>query len=150
MKCRPLGRTGVQVSELRLGTMTLGGDADEAESARMYTAGRDSGINFSDTADTYCDGESERVLGRLMKGHRDELVIATKCYNPWGDDVNAGGASRLARFGVARHDSGAEGGDLRPLAHPAARDGSIRGRSRHHGLTCPRRASRCGPKRTTM
>ena len=114
MKYRPLGRTGVQVSELCLGTMAFGGDADEAESARMYAAGRDSGINFFDTADTYCDGESERVLGRLMKGHRDELVIATKCYNPWGDDVNAGGASRrhvtraieasLRRLGTDRVD----------------------------------------------
>ena len=114
MKYRPLGRTGVQVSELCLGTMAFGGDADEAESARMYAAGRDSGINFFDTADTYCDGESERVLGRLTKGHRDELVIATKCYNPWGDDVNAGGASRrhvtraieasLRRLGTDRVD----------------------------------------------
>ena len=114
MKYRPLGRTGVQVSELCLGTMAFGGDADEAESARMYAAGRDSGINFVDTADTYCDGESERVLGRLTKGHRDELVIATKCYNPWGDDVNAGGTSRrhvtraieasLRRLGTDRVD----------------------------------------------
>lgn len=114
MKYRPLGRTGVQVSELCLGTMAFGGDADEAESVRMYAAGRDSGINFFDTADTYCDGESERVLGRLTKGHRDELVIATKCYNPWGDDVNAGGASRrhvtraieasLRRLGTDRVD----------------------------------------------
>ena len=114
MKYRPLGRTGVQVSELCFGTMPFGSDADEEASARMYAAGRDAGINFFDTADTYGGGESERVLGRLMKGHRDELVIATKCYNPWGDDVNARGASRrhvaraveasLRRLGTDRVD----------------------------------------------
>ena len=94
MEYRPLGRTGVQVSELCFGTMPFGGDADEETSAGMYAAGRDAGINFFDTADTYNGGESERILGRLMKGHRDELVIATKCYNPQGDDINARGASR--------------------------------------------------------
>ena len=114
MEFRPLGRTGVQVSELCFGTMPFGGDAGEEMSARMYAAGRDAGINFFDTADTYCGGESERILGRLMKGHRDELVVATKCYNPQGDDINARGASRrhvvraveasLARLGTDRVD----------------------------------------------
>ena len=114
MKHRPLGRTGVQVSQLCFGTMSFGGDADAAESARMYAACRDAGINFFDTADTYCDGESERILGRLIEAHRDELVIATKCYNPRGDDVNARGASRrhvtraveasLRRLGTDRVD----------------------------------------------
>ena len=114
MEYRPLGRTGVQVSKLCFGTMPFGGDADEAASARMYAAGRDAGINFFDTADTYNDGASERVLGRLMKGHRDDLVIATKCYNPQGDDINARGASRrhvtraieasLRRLGTDRVD----------------------------------------------
>lgn len=114
MRYRPLGRTGVQVSQLCFGTMSFGGDADEPESARMYAACRDAGINFFDTADTYCDGDSERILGRLMKGHRDELVIATKCYNPQGDDVNARGTSRrhvtraveasLRRLGTDRVD----------------------------------------------
>ena len=94
MEYRPLGRTGVQVSALCFGTMSFGGDADEETAARMYAAGRDAGINFFDTADTYNKGGSERTLGRLMQGHRDELVIATKCYNPQGDDINARGASR--------------------------------------------------------
>lgn len=114
MEYRPLGRTGVQVSKLCFGTMPFGSDADEETSARMYAAGRDAGINFFDTADTYSGGESERILGRLMKGHRDELVIATKCYNPQGDDINARGASRrhvvraveasLERLGTDRVD----------------------------------------------
>ena len=94
MDYRPLGRTGVQVSELCFGTMSFGGDADEATSADMYAQCRDAGINFYDTADTYNAGESERILGRLMKGHRDDLVIATKCYSAQGDDINARGSSR--------------------------------------------------------
>ncbi len=114
MEYRPLGRTGVQVSQLCFGTMPFGGDADEESAARMYAACRDGGINFIDTADTYNRGKSERMLGRLMKGHRDELVIATKCYNPQGDDINARGGSRrhvtraveasLRRLGTDRVD----------------------------------------------
>ena len=94
MEYRPLGKTGVQVSQLCFGTMSFGGDADEESSAAMYAACRDAGINFFDTADTYSAGESERILGRLMKVHRDDLVIATKCYSPQGMDVNARGTSR--------------------------------------------------------
>jgi aryl-alcohol dehydrogenase-like predicted oxidoreductase len=94
MKTKPLGRTGVQVSELCFGTMSFGGDADEATSAAMYKATRDAGINFYDCADQYNKGKSEEILGRLMKGHRDELVVTTKCYNPMGEDINARGTSR--------------------------------------------------------
>jgi aryl-alcohol dehydrogenase-like predicted oxidoreductase len=94
MKYRPLGRTGVQVSQLCFGTMSFGGDADEPESARMYKACRDAGINFFDTADQYAKTQSEQILGRLMKGERENLVIATKCYNPMSDDLNARGTSR--------------------------------------------------------
>jgi len=94
MKHKPLGRTGVQVSELCFGTMSFGGDADEAASAAMYKACRDAGINFFDTADQYSKGRSEEILGRLMKGHRDDLVVATKAFNPTGEDVNARGTSR--------------------------------------------------------
>jgi len=94
MKYRLLGRTGVQVSQLCFGTMPFGGDADEAMSARMYRAGRDAGINFFDTADQYNKGRSEEILGELMHGHRDELVVATKCFNPIRPDLNARGNSR--------------------------------------------------------
>lgn len=94
MKFKPLGRTGVQVSELCLGTMSFGGDADETTSAALYKACRDAGINFYDCADQYNKGKSEEILGRLMKGHREDLVITTKCYNPAGDDINARGTSR--------------------------------------------------------
>jgi len=94
MNTRPLGRTGVQVSQLCFGVMSFGGDADEAMSGRMYRAVRDAGINFLDTADGYSKGRSEEILGELARGHRDELVIATKFSNPTGIDVNARGGSR--------------------------------------------------------
>ena len=74
--------------------MSFGGDADEAMSTRMYRACRDAGINFFDSADQYNKGRSEQILGELMRPHRDELVIATKCFNPTGEDLNARGNSR--------------------------------------------------------
>ena len=94
MEHRVLGRTGLRVSRLCLGTMSFGGDAAEAESAKMYAACREAGINFFDCADQYNKGRSEEILGSLARGHRDEVVIATKCFNPTGNDVNARGASR--------------------------------------------------------
>jgi len=94
MKFKPLGRTGVKVSELCFGTMSFGGDADEATAGTLYKACRDAGINFFDSADQYSKGKAEEILGRLMKGHREELVITTKCFNPTGEDVNARGTSR--------------------------------------------------------
>ena len=94
MKFRILGRTGVQVSPLCFGTMSFGGDADEKASAAMYRACRDTGINFYDTANQYSSGRSEQILGELIQGHREELVLATKCANPTGRDINARGLSR--------------------------------------------------------
>ena len=94
MEYRLLGRTGVRVSQLCFGTMSFGGDADEATSASLYASVRDAGINFFDTANEYNKGRSEEILGRLAKGHREDLVIATKCFNPTGPDVNARGANR--------------------------------------------------------
>ncbi|MEZ5666850.1 MAG: aldo/keto reductase [Alphaproteobacteria bacterium] len=109
-----LGRSGVQVSSLCFGTMSFGGDADEAESARMYKACRDMGINFFDTADQYGGGRSEEILGRLMQHERDQLVVTSKCFNPTGKDVNDRGSSRrhivraveasLKRLGTDRLD----------------------------------------------
>jgi aryl-alcohol dehydrogenase-like predicted oxidoreductase len=96
MKYKLLGRTGVQVSQLCLGTMPFGGDADEAAAAEMFKACRDLGINFFDTADQYSQGRSEEILGKLIRGSRQDLVIATKCFNPLRPDVdiNARGSSR--------------------------------------------------------
>lgn len=114
MKTTPLGRTGVQVSQLCFGTMSFGGDADEAEAGRMYAACRERGVNFFDCADGYSRGAAEGILGRLMAHERDELVITSKCAVPMGDDINARGANRrhilraversLQRLGTDRLD----------------------------------------------
>ncbi len=79
MKTVRLGRTGATVSELCFGTMSFGGDADEPTSGAIYAACRDAGITFFDCADAYAGGKSEEILGRLIKGHRDEVFITSKC-----------------------------------------------------------------------
>ena len=94
MKTKLLGRTGVSVSQLCFGTMSFGGDADEATSAAMYKAVRDAGINFFDCANEYNKGVSEEILGRLTKGHRDDLVLTTKVNAQIRPDINARGTSR--------------------------------------------------------
>lgn len=94
MKYNVLGATGVKVSELCFGTMSFGGDATEEESARMFKACREAGVNFFDCANVYNGGKSEEILGRLMAGERDNLVITSKCTQSAGDDVNAGGSNR--------------------------------------------------------
>ena len=114
MHYKQLGRTGVQVSPLCFGTMSFGGDADEAASAEMFKACRERGINFFDCADGYTRGAAEVILGKLMKAERDELVITSKCFVPMGDDINAKGANRrhimravensLTRLGTDRID----------------------------------------------
>lgn len=114
MKFNQLGNTGVNVSELCFGTMSFGGDADEAESKRMFGACRDLGINFFDCADGYSQGKAETILGRLMGKSRDELVITSKCFVPMSDDINDRGGNRrhilravegsLQRMGTDRLD----------------------------------------------
>jgi aryl-alcohol dehydrogenase-like predicted oxidoreductase len=94
MEYRYLGSTGVQVSMLCFGTMSFGGDADEATSAQLYRRCREAGINFFDCADVYADGRSEDILGRLTTQERDQLVLTSKVYFPTGEDVNASGATR--------------------------------------------------------
>ena len=89
-----LGRTGVTVSRLCYGTMSFGGDADEATSADMFARCLDAGINFFDTANSYSGGRSEEILGRLMKGKRDELVITSKVSSSVGEGPNNRGNSR--------------------------------------------------------
>ncbi|HEY3120972.1 MAG TPA: aldo/keto reductase [Vicinamibacteria bacterium] len=94
MRYSVLGRTGVTVSRLALGTMTFGGESDEATAASILGRARDAGVNFIDTADVYNKGRSEEILGRLLRGHRDQVVLATKAYFPTGPDPNARGGSR--------------------------------------------------------
>ncbi len=96
MEDRALGRTGVQVSELCLGTMMFGawGNTDHDDSIRIIHRALDAGINFVDTADVYSAGESEEIVGKALKGRRDDVVLATKFCMPMGEDPNQRGASR--------------------------------------------------------
>ena len=94
MKYRLLGRTGLQVSEICLGTMMFGGRTDEAHSIEIISKAIDSGINFIDTADIYNAGMSEEITGRAIADRRDQVILATKGRNPMGEGVNDKGTSR--------------------------------------------------------
>ena len=94
MEYKVLGNTGVEVSELCLGTMTFGGPTDEKESASMFKLSRDAGINFFDCANVYESGRSEEILGKLMANSREQLIITSKAYFPTSDNVNARGGTR--------------------------------------------------------
>ncbi|MDA9477816.1 NADP-dependent oxidoreductase [Bradyrhizobium sp. CCBAU 65884] len=94
MQYRQLGRNGLKVSPICLGTMMFGGPTDEATSKRIIDKARDAGINFIDTADAYSKGASEEVVGRAIASNRNAWVLATKLANPMGDDPNCGGLSR--------------------------------------------------------
>ena len=96
MKYRTLGRTGLKVSPLCLGTMMFGGwgNPDHDDSVAIIHAAIDGGVNFIDTADVYSAGESEQILGKAIAGRRDDLVIATKFHAPMGSDPNRAGNSR--------------------------------------------------------
>ncbi|MEZ5907483.1 MAG: aldo/keto reductase [Hyphomicrobiaceae bacterium] len=95
MKFRPLGNSGVRVSELCLGTMMFGGETPEAEAQRIIDHARGLGVNFVDTANSYNKGASEEVLGRAIKATRQHWVLATKVCNPMGPGKNDRGLSRL-------------------------------------------------------
>ena len=114
MQYRLLGQTGVTVSGLCFGTMSFGGDADEATSAAMYARCRDAGVNFFDCANVYGRGRAESLLGQFMAGHRDELVITSKVGFRMRDGINGEGLNRrhivrevedsLRRLGTDRLD----------------------------------------------
>lgn len=93
---RVLGATGMRVSSLCLGTMMFGaiGNQDHKDCVRIIHRAFDAGINFLDTADVYSRGESEEIVGQALKGRRDRIVVATKFFNPMGDDPNMRGGSR--------------------------------------------------------
>ncbi|WGR95309.1 aldo/keto reductase [Bradyrhizobium sp. ISRA435] len=94
MQYRQLGRSGLKVSSICLGTMMFGGPTDEATSARIVAKAREAGINFIDSADAYNGGKSEEVVGRAISNHRSNWILATKLANPIGNDPNHGGLSR--------------------------------------------------------
>ena len=96
MEYRLLGRTGVSVSPLCLGTMMFGpwGNDDRADAIRVIHRALDAGINFVDTADVYSGGVSEEIVGEALQGRRDDVVLATKFFMPMGDRPNHSGGSR--------------------------------------------------------
>ncbi|RZK78383.1 MAG: aldo/keto reductase, partial [Methylobacterium sp.] len=107
MRQNKLGRTGLFVSELCLGTMTFGGGEgmwrqigalDQAEAERLVGRAIDAGINVLDTADVYAEGLSEQITGQALKAlkvPRENVVVATKAYGPTGPGANSRGASRV-------------------------------------------------------
>jgi len=94
MDYRTLGRSGIRVSPLCLGTMMFGGPSDEATSRRIIARSREAGLNFIDTADQYTAGKSEEIVGRAIKAERHEWVLATKLGNAMGPGPNQRGLSR--------------------------------------------------------
>ncbi|MBB5895132.1 aldo/keto reductase [Kutzneria kofuensis] len=96
MEYRKLGRTGIDVSVYCLGTMMFGamGNPDHDESIRIIHRALDAGVNFVDTADGYSFGESEEIVGKALRGRRDDVVLATKVFYPMDDKPNHGGTSR--------------------------------------------------------
>jgi len=96
MERTSLGTTGIQVSRYCLGAMMFGewGNRDHDDSIRIIHAALDAGINFIDTADVYSGGESEEIVGKALKGRRDDVVLATKFVAPMSEDSNHRGSSR--------------------------------------------------------
>lgn len=95
----PLGRSGLKVSQACLGTANFGTawgiGVDEAEAILIIDAYLNDGHNFIDTANNYNDGQAEQIVGRAVRGHRDEVVIATKVFMAQGPGPNDGGLSRI-------------------------------------------------------
>ena len=114
MNYRTLGRSGLRVSPLCLGTMNFGGPTDAGTAGRIIARAREAGVNFIDTADAYTGGTSERIVGEAIRSERDRWVLATKLANPVGPGPNGGGTSRkwimqaveasLARLGTGYID----------------------------------------------
>ncbi len=103
MKFRRLGRTGVLVSELCLGTMTFGWQVEEAPSHGLLDRFVDAGGNFLDTANVYSDGKSEEIIGKwLVRHNREGVVLATKARFRTGDSVNDLGLSRKHLYRAVR------------------------------------------------
>ncbi|MCH2373322.1 MAG: aldo/keto reductase [Planctomycetes bacterium] len=95
MEYRKLGRAGVKVSPVCLGTMMFGGQTNEADSIKITHKAIDMGINFIDTANIYNAGESEKVVGKAIADRRDKVILATKGRQVMGQGPNESGASRV-------------------------------------------------------
>jgi hypothetical protein len=125
-----LGRTGLKVSRLCLGTMMFGrwGNTDHDDCVRIVQRALDEGVNFIDTANRYCWGESEEIVGKAVRGKRNDVVLATKVFMP-----GPGGA--LDRGLSRRHPPPSRAGVKTWRAHPHRR------RAAHQGPWCAGPAS---------
>jgi len=94
MNMVPMGTAGIKVSELCLGTMTFGNEADEATSRAIMDRAWDAGINHFDTANIYNKGVTEEIVGRWLTDRREDIVLASKVYFPTGPGPNQRGGSR--------------------------------------------------------
>ena len=96
MQKRVLGKTGLRVTPFCLGAMMFGevGNTDHGDCVRIIHRALDAGINFIDTADVYSRGESETIVGKALKGRRDEIILASKFFGPMDEDPNHRGGSR--------------------------------------------------------
>ena len=103
MKYRHLGRSGLLVSPLCLGTMNFGTATDAAESIRLIGLSRDAGVNFIDTANVYNAGRSEEIVGEAIHNDRHRWVLATKVNGAYGDGPNERGSSRKAIMDACRN-----------------------------------------------
>jgi aryl-alcohol dehydrogenase-like predicted oxidoreductase len=95
LQYRNLGRAGLRVSEICLGTMTFGNGADQDGATKMVNTALDAGLTFFDTANSYVGGTSETMLGVALKGKRQDAIVASKFFNPMGGRPNDSGNSRL-------------------------------------------------------
>ena len=95
MDLRPFGRTGLMISPVMLGSMEFGSKVDESEATRLFLCAMDAGVNAIDTANVYASSRSEEIVGGLISGTRDKLILATKVSVPTdSQDPNSGGTSR--------------------------------------------------------
>ena len=95
MEYRALGKSGLKVSALGLGTMAFGGATQRDEAQQMVEVAKDLGINLFDCANVYNSGRAEEILGKAVAGFRDKVVLTTKAYFPTGQGANDSGSSRL-------------------------------------------------------
>jgi len=96
MEFRTLAKTGLRVSRLSMGAMTFGGQVQEQQAIHMVDRCLDDGINFFDTANVYNQGQSERILGKALKGRRHNAVLATKVRGKMGEEPDDVGLKRPA------------------------------------------------------
>ena len=126
MQYRQLGRSGLKISPICLGTMMFGGPTDEATSSRIIAKAREAGINFIDSADAYNGGQSEVVVGRAISNNRQNWILATKLANQIGDDPNRGGLSRRWVMQAAEESLRRLGTDHIDIYHVHEWDGQTR------------------------